>query len=127
MTTMQKNYKFIQDIEENLGSWIQKPTLFMVSIFVVIAIIFSGGLFFWASQFSYVFGRSSNQNQLQVARSGLQTMKRMVGDKQIWSESVKEEYNKIFSDQAIVTLPMNNSYDSNFIKSDYSTSQVFAK
>ena len=111
MTTWQQNYKLLQDATEDLVTWSiywsKKPTLLLISVSLVIIMTLAGGLFFWVSQFSNVFANhSSDQSELELARSGLQTMKRMVGDQRAWSESIQEEYNRLFSAQLIKTEPL---------------------
>ena len=126
MTTKQQNYKFLQDVADDLARWSQKPTFLMVSASFIMLVTLTGGLFFWANQFSYAFeDRGSDQSQLETANSGLQTMKRMVGDQQIWSKSIQEEYDRLFSAQSIKTQPLN--YSENFIGQNYSSNQVSAK
>lgn len=89
-------------------------------LILVTALILAGGLVFWVSQSSFVFAAShSNQDQLEIARSGLETMKKMVGDKQIWSESIQEEYNKIFAASATKTSAV--SYGDNYVGLNYPT------
>lgn len=105
MTPIPQNSKFqeIQEIiDESLVYLFQKPKSVIVSGLVITVLVFVGGLFFWASQLSNGFVvHASDQSELAIARSALQTMKRMVGDQQAWSQSIQEEYNRIVVSQTL--------------------------
>lgn len=125
MTTKLQNLKFQQDIQDaikHLGLWYHERSLLTLGICFMVTIFFVGGLFFWASQFSYALGRDREQNEMAVARSGLQTIKRMVGDEQVWSKSIQEEYNRIFVGNTTKMQPI--SYEDNFINTEYPTNQA---
>ena len=97
-----QNNKFQESINEGLNYLYQKPKSLVVSGLVIVTLVFLGGLFFWASQLGHAFVINDNdQSELAIARSSLQTMKRMVGDQQAWSQSIQEEYNRIIVNQSL--------------------------
>ncbi|MBP9822176.1 MAG: hypothetical protein KBC81_01875 [Candidatus Pacebacteria bacterium] len=128
MITPRQNYKFLITINKYLNYWSQRPTAFMFSgslVAILVVLTFSGGILFWMSGFGYAFmSPQTNQTQLQTADSGLQTIKRMTGDSQIWSETIQKEYNRLFLPQP---LGISTNYNDNFISQDPSTSQPAVK
>ena len=54
-------------------------------------------------------------------------MKRMVGNQQVWSESIQDEYNKIFVNNSTKTQASGYIYNDNFTGLDESTDQASAK
>ncbi len=120
MTTKQKNYKFIEDLTYDLGRWAEEPTMLMKLASLVVVVTLVGGLFFWASQIGNTFGGHAERSQLELANSGLQTMRRMVGDEEVWSKSVAEEYERIFGNQALATQSVSYNYTENFIEPNHS-------
>lgn len=133
MTIEQQNYEFLKDVAKHLDRWSRKPTLLVLSVSSLTLMILVGGLFFWASQIGPVFGSndSSNRSELEVARSGLQTMKRMAGDQQAWAQSIKEEYNRLLLVQNTNSqfIDYSYNYNANFIGvgTDYPTNQALTK
>lgn len=113
-------HNIINGMAKHLVIWFQKPTALLVSgilIILVIMLTLVGGLFFWTYQISSIFsGQHKNQSEIEIARSVMQTMKRMVGSQGAWLTSVQEEYNKISKDKLFNTQPKGN-YDDNFIRS----------
>ncbi|KKS13194.1 MAG: hypothetical protein A2735_02875 [Candidatus Yanofskybacteria bacterium RIFCSPHIGHO2_01_FULL_41_21] len=109
----------MRDVVEYIDLRYHERSLFTLGVSLLAIIVFTGGLFFWSSQLSFVFGRNYNQNELAVARSGLQTIKRMVGDQQAWSKSIQEEYNRIFVGNTTKMQPI--SYGESFIGDEHST------
>lgn len=128
MITARQNYKFLITVNKYLNYWSKRPTTFVFSsslIILIMGLTLVGGVLFWMSGFGYALGdQHGNQSQLETADSGLQTMKRMVGDNQIWSESIQKEYNKLFLNQPLET---SDNYNDNFVGQDPSTNQILAK
>jgi hypothetical protein len=105
----------MENVIKYLMQWYQKQSLLMVSALVATMMIVAGGLFFWASQFSYaITDESGAKTQSELASSGLQTIKRMVGDDQVWAETIQKEYDKLFANQQVSQPPM--SYNENLTK-----------
>lgn len=128
MTNQQKNYNFFQDLNQDIKRWFREPTFLMGSVSFLIVVVMIGGMLFWASHFVYSFkDRSSSETELEVAVSGLETIKRMVGDDSVWSETIQAEYNRIFPNKVQVSETSCASYDYGFISPDYSTNQILAK
>jgi len=129
MITPKQNYRFLIIINKYLNYWSERPKTFIFSsslIILLMTLTLVGGVLFWMSSLGYAFGgQQSNQSQSETADSGLQTMKRMVGDNQIWSKSIQKEYNRLFLDQPI-NIPI-MSYNDNFFKQDSSTNQVLTQ
>ena len=68
-------------------------------------VVLVGGISFWVSEFRLIFvGDNYTQNNSEIAKLGLETMKRMVGNQQIWSESIQNEYNKIFINNPVIFI-----------------------
>ncbi len=119
MITAQQNYKFTNSINKYLNYWSQRPTVFVLSgsfIVLIVTLTLIGGVLFWMSGFGFVLRNNPmSQNESQVATSGLQTIKRMVGNQQVWSESIQKEYAGLFPNQIIKIQPIVYSYNDNFI------------
>lgn len=117
--------------------WFWRP-IFQALGILLLGIIFlltlTGAVLFWTPQFAAIFinNNHSDLNQLQLAQSGLKNTKRMVGDQQVWSEAIKEEYNQLFAVQPnnpVVAKPTQTqfptpSYTNNFVELKYSINQV---
>ncbi len=103
MLKIDQSYKSLKDLlpkaDEYLERWSKKPTSFALGaslLSFVACMMLVGSMFFWASQISPAFAsRQTDQDELQRARTGLQTIKRMIGDDQAWSRSIQEEYNRL--------------------------------
>ncbi len=120
--TLQHNLRLSSyNISGLLAGWQKsRPVLFLASslLIVVMMLTLAGGVLFWGYELSSVFAGSSNssgQTELQVAESGLQNVKRMVGDQRVWSESIQNEYNKLFANQSSKTQPVVYTHEDNFI------------
>lgn len=128
MITRQQNYRFLITVNKYLNYWSKRPTTFMFSgslIILIVGLTLVGGVLFWMPGFGYTLaGQHSNQSKLETADSGLQTMKRMVGDNQIWSASIQKEYNKLFINQP---PEISTDYNDNFVSQDSSTNQTTIK
>lgn len=110
---------------KHLASWYQRPIKVLLGGFLIVLVVMLtlvGGVFFWTTKFSSAFLTQANdRGELEIARSGLQTMKRMVSDPQAWSDSVKEEYNKLFAVRPVEAelTAGDASYDDNFVDSKH--------
>lgn len=124
-TIWQRYNKFAEETVEYLNRWYRTSNFSVRSIsLLVIMVLSAGGLLFWSSQFDNAFTiYSGNQGELELAKSGLQTMKRMVSDQTAWSEAVKEEYNRIITRERSMYF----SYQDNFVGSNNSIDQVLPK
>jgi len=95
--------------------------LSVIAVPIIFLILLIGGIFFWMPRFdslSRFNASSSGGNDVEVAQAGLGTMKKMVGDKAVWSAAIKQEYDRLYpSDtsggQAAATSC--NSFSSNVI------------
>lgn len=109
MTTRQQNFAVAHATSV---PWSQRPLTLILSgslLGLVLLLILAGGLLFWFSEFSATFASGrSDQSQFEVADSGLQTMKQMVGDDQVWAVSIQKEYERIFPDQPTRVQPVFN-------------------
>ncbi|KKR13499.1 MAG: hypothetical protein UT43_C0043G0006 [Parcubacteria group bacterium GW2011_GWC1_39_29] len=130
-TTGQQRPKLGYDIAEYFTNWSQKSPISILynSLVAFVAIVvLVGGIFFWASEFRLIFiGDGYTQNNSEIAKSGLETMKRMVGNQQVWSESIQDEYNKIFVNNSTNTQASGYIYNDNFTGLGESTDQASAK
>ena len=91
-------------------------------------VVLVGGISFWVSEFRLIFvGDNYTQNNSEIAKLGLETMKRMVGNQQIWSESIQNEYNKIFINNPVKAQSSGYIYNDNFTGLGESTYQISAK
>ncbi|MEK9158252.1 MAG: hypothetical protein AAB638_03695 [Patescibacteria group bacterium] len=121
MLKIDQSYKSLKDFlpkaDEYVERWIKKPTSFALGASLlgfVACMILVGSMFFWASQIAPAFAsQQTDQDELQRARTGLQTIKRMIGDEQAWSRSIQEEYNRLSiekdTDNQLSSLPDNNN------------------
>jgi hypothetical protein len=95
---------------------------------LVVIVISAGGIYFWVSEFRLIFvGDGYTQNNSEIAKSGLETMKRMVGNQQVWSESIQDEYNKIFINNPVKIQSSGYIYNNNFSGLNKSIDQVYTK
>jgi hypothetical protein len=100
----------MDNVIKYLIQWYHRQSFLMLSSLAMVAIVVLGGLFFWASQFSHALtDRESEETQLELANSGLQTIKRMVGDNEIWAQSIQKEYNKLFANQQNNVSPISRT------------------
>ncbi len=131
MTTTLQNLKFPQNLIGYIEHWSKRPTVLLLSsslLIMVIILTLAGGIFFWTYQLNpFLTSQHSSQSELEMARSIMQNMKRMVGNQGAWSKSIQEEYNNIFADQIIKIQAANYSSSENFVGSNYSINQVSIK
>jgi hypothetical protein len=129
MKIRQQNLLFPHNVPEFVSYWLERPTMLVLGISLVtvlIMITMVGGLFFWAFELgSASMDGRTNQDQIEVARSGLQTMKKMVGNQWIWSESIRDEYNRIFMILPAQKQPAGYVYSDNYNGLNYSTERVY--
>ena len=126
MITKQQNQEFRKHVGTYVHGMSKKQISLGVSVAMFLVIMLFGGMFFWGSALAYNTGRQNDQSELGLARNGLQTIKRMVGNQIAWSESIQEEYKRLFPAQVINTQGTVSSSDNNFIQADPSTDQTVA-
>ncbi len=75
-----------------------------------------GSALFWISGLGFNIGNAhSVQSNSQTASSGLETIKRMVGNEQVWSENIQREYADLFPNEFAESRLIIPSYNDNFV------------
>ena len=70
---------------------------------------------FWLPKAPVISARENDATPIQIAQTGLSTMKRMVGDDAAWASAIEQEYKQTHSSEAPVATC--NPYNDTFVSS----------
>jgi len=77
--------------------------------------LLAGGILFWLPKAPVISARENDATPIQVAQTGLSTMKRMVGDDQAWASAIEQEYKQTHISDASIAVC--NPYNDTFVSS----------